>query len=68
VADAGASKGSSSFLKKRTKKLLPVAGGTALALLNRLLDEIGKVAWSFFSKKNCFTSARRTQLALAIHC
>jgi hypothetical protein len=30
-------KGSSSFLKKRTKKLLPIAGSTELALFARIV-------------------------------
>jgi len=33
---------SSSFLKKRTKKLLSFAGGTTLAHLNEPLDAISK--------------------------
>jgi hypothetical protein len=48
-------KGSSSFLKKRTKKLLllgfapGIRTGRAKCVTNRT-----KVFWFFFSKKNCF--------------
>jgi hypothetical protein len=38
------------FLKKRSKKLLPMAGSTQVALLNRPLDAISKsfIFASFF--------------------
>jgi hypothetical protein len=44
-------KGSSSFLKKSTKKLLlsSMRGGRADLSTNKV-----KVSWFFFSKKNCF--------------
>jgi hypothetical protein len=44
-------KASSSFLKKRTKKLLSVKGGTGLAHLNRLLAAISKSFLLLFFKK-----------------
>jgi hypothetical protein len=48
---AGKGKGSSSFLKRRTKKLLLCSVRTVVpaALTNEL-----KFFWFFFSKKNCF--------------
>jgi hypothetical protein len=50
-AKASMQEGSSSFLKKRTKKLLlsSVRCGRAHRVTN-----IVKVFWFFFSKKNCF--------------
>jgi hypothetical protein len=44
-------KANSSFLKKRTKKLLSIAGGTVLALLNRRQDAIDKSFLLLFFKK-----------------
>jgi NAD(P)-dependent dehydrogenase (short-subunit alcohol dehydrogenase family) len=59
---------SSSFLKKRTKKLLSVAGGAILAHLVCLLDAIGKSFLLLFFKKEVLlltlTSANRT---IAVH-
>jgi hypothetical protein len=47
--------GSSSFLKKRTKKLLFVAPRpTAATREPPFWDARAKVFWFFFSKKNCF--------------
>jgi hypothetical protein len=43
--------GSSSFLKKRTKKLLSIAGGTILAHLDRAPDAISKSFLLLFFKK-----------------
>jgi hypothetical protein len=45
------SKASSSFLKKRTKKLLSIAGGTVLANLDDLLNAISKSFLLLFFKK-----------------
>jgi hypothetical protein len=45
---------SSSFLKKRTKTLLSVAGSLGCGVLAR---SGAKVFWFFFSKKNCFLRA-----------
>jgi hypothetical protein len=45
-------------LKKRTKKLLSVAGRTVLAHLNRLLDAISKSFLLLFFKKEVLPSAR----------
>jgi len=42
---------SSSFLKKRTKKLLSVTGGTQLAKLNHPPDAISKSFLLLFFKK-----------------
>jgi hypothetical protein len=47
---------SSSFLKKRTKKLLPLAGGTALAFLNRMLAAHSKSFLLLFFKKEVLPS------------
>jgi hypothetical protein len=41
-------------LKKRTKKLLSVAGGAVLAILNRLPAAINKSFLVLFSKKLLF--------------
>jgi hypothetical protein len=48
---SGRKEASSSFLKKRTKKLLPVADCTALAFLNRMRDEMSKGFLLLFFKK-----------------
>jgi hypothetical protein len=47
---------SRSFLKKRTKKTLPVAIGIRAARLNGLPDARAKVFCFFFSKKKAFSS------------
>jgi hypothetical protein len=47
-------KGRSSFLKKRSKKLLLIMGNTGVSALNAKLDAFAKVFWFFFSKKNTF--------------
>jgi hypothetical protein len=44
-------KGSSSFLKKRTKKLLSIAGSTQSAFLARLPAALGKSFLLLFFKK-----------------
>jgi hypothetical protein len=50
-------------LKKRTKKLLSVAGRTVLAHLNRLLDAISKSFLLLFFKKEVLPSARPSDAA-----
>jgi len=46
--------GSSSFLKKRTKKLLSVQSAPNFAMEALGITQQTKVFWFFFSKKNCF--------------
>jgi hypothetical protein len=46
--------GSSSFLKKRTKKLLSGSGSTALADVAVRRMDLAKASWFLFSKENCF--------------
>jgi hypothetical protein len=48
------SQGRTSFLKKRSKKLLPIASTIRAKMANRVLPREVKVFWFFFSKKNCF--------------
>jgi hypothetical protein len=47
-------KGSSSFLKKRTKKLLSVGATPIFRAWAGSDGQQKKVFWFFFSKKNCF--------------
>jgi hypothetical protein len=49
---ASLSEEKSSFLKKRSKKLLPIR----LRTPRRASAQDSKVFWFFFSKKNCFLS------------
>jgi hypothetical protein len=51
-------KTSSSFLKKRTKKILSVMGNTGLAYLRCPLDPISKSFLLLFFKKEELPSAR----------
>jgi hypothetical protein len=50
-------KGSSSFLKKRTKKLLSLADEPNWPVETDGWAKQSKVFWFFFSKKNCFLPA-----------
>jgi hypothetical protein len=53
----GEGKGSSSFLKKRTKKLLSVTGGTELAHLNGVPNAFSKSFLLLFFKKEVLFSS-----------
>jgi hypothetical protein len=44
-------------LKKRNKKLLPVAGSNVPPDWTGAWEKQAKVFWFFFSKKNCFLDA-----------
>jgi hypothetical protein len=50
--------GSSSFLKKRTKKLLLVARPYGITRVSGCCPKQSKVFWFFFSKKNDFLLCR----------